>query len=572
MDGVFFFIFALFVSFLFLSSPFQAAASYQRTSVQIIANPSYSPSLLNKRFLRPYVPEVHGNVIATSRPVEGQAVMSAIGRRTSASNLRSSTNQRIIFQPALGPPMITNLYGSIVYRMVLVSSLMLMFVSARLGAVRCIRRSLHKGEKFAMCAVGGDDPAGKPLSWDASNDASQSANDRIPNQGTGETDIPDSDKYVDPANPYKPVFWSAPRSEEASSNSLLDSNKYVDPADPYKPVFWSAPKTSTSTSTSLPPILEAPQQITPVLASTGGTGAGSNTAAEAPLPYSPAEDDDEAEDAERRKAKPFLTVPDKEEMQSFLFPPKEEMPEEVYMSIWDHVEELRERVAIAAIGCLLLVLLCFVFAKDLVLLLQDPVAEKGVRFLQLTPGEYFFTTVKVAGYSGMLLGAPLVLYQVMAYVTPGLTQSERKFIGPIVLGSSVLFYVGLVFSYLILTPAALNFFVSYGADAVESLWSIDQYFEFVLVLMLSTGLAFQVPVVQVLLGTIGVLSSDQMLSGWRYVVVGATIAAAVLTPSTDPFTQLLLAVPLVGLYLGGAFAVKAIEASRRRDAEASEAA
>lgn len=64
----------------------------------------------------------------------------------------------------------------------------------------------------------------------------------------------------------------------------------------------------------------------------------------------------------------------------------------------------------------------------------------------------------------------------MAYVTPGLTQSERKFIGPIVLGSSVLFYVGLVFSYLILTPAALNFFVSYGADAVESLWSIDQYF------------------------------------------------------------------------------------------------
>jgi sec-independent protein translocase protein TatC len=222
-------------------------------------------------------------------------------------------------------------------------------------------------------------------------------------------------------------------------------------------------------------------------------------------------------------------------------------------------------VAIAAIGCSLLVMLCFTFAKDLVLLLQSPVADKGVRFLQLTPGEYFFTTVKVAGYSGLLLGAPLVLYQIMAYITPGLTQSERRFIGPIVLGSSVLFYLGLVFSYLILTPAALNFFVTYGADAVESLWSIDQYFEFVLVLMLSTGLAFQVPVIQVLLGALRIVSSEQMLSGWRYVVVGSTIVAAVLTPSTDPFTQLLLAIPLVGLYLAGISAVRALESARKQD-------
>lgn len=167
-----------------------------------------------------------------------------------------------------------------------------------------------------------------------------------------------------------------------------------------------------------------------------------------------------------------------------------------------------------------------------------------------------------------------------------------------------------------LTPAALNFFVTYADGAVESLWSIDQYFEFVLVLMLSTGLSFQVryhcihqlamlgsgaptsslpckpeaellaiismlggsaealhggcctlsamrmlqvPIIQILLGNTGIVTSEQMLKQWRFVVVGATVAAAVLTPSTDPFTQTLLAVPLIGLYLGGAGVVRLFE-------------
>lgn len=190
----------------------------------------------------------------------------------------------------------------------------------------------------------------------------------------------------------------------------------------------------------------------------------------------------------------------------------------------------------------------------------------GVRFLQLSPGEFFFTTFKVAGYAGLLLSAPTVIYEIIAYVVPGLTKSERKFLAPIVFGSSILFYAGLLFSYEILTPAALNFFVSYAEGAVESLWSIDQYFEFVLVLMLSTGLSFQVPVIQIMLGQLGIVTSEQMLSQWRYVVVGSTIAAAVLTPSTDPFTQALLAAPLVGLYMGGAAVVKFIESGRKPEA------
>lgn len=243
---------------------------------------------------------------------------------------------------------------------------------------------------------------------------------------------------------------------------------------------------------------------------------------------------------------------------NFLYPDKELLPEDKEMSIFDHLEELRERLFISVLAVSAAIVGCFVYSKELIMLLEAPVSSQGVRFLQLAPGEFFFTTIKVSGYCGMLLGSPVILYEIIAFVLPGLTKSERKFLAPIVLGSSILFYTGIAFSYSVLTPAALNFFVTYAEGVVESLWSIDQYFEFVLVLMFSTGLSFQVPVIQLLLGQVGLVSGDQMLSIWRYVVVGAVIAAAIVTPSTDPLTQLLLAGPLLGLYFGGAWTVKFI--------------
>nr|pir TATC-like protein [imported] - Arabidopsis thaliana [Arabidopsis thaliana] len=240
----------------------------------------------------------------------------------------------------------------------------------------------------------------------------------------------------------------------------------------------------------------------------------------------------------------------------FLYPRKEELPDDKEMTIFDHLEELRERIFVSVLAVGAAILGCFAFSKDLIVFLEAPVKTQGVRFLQLAPGEFFFTTLKVSGYCGLLLGSPVILYEIIAFVLPGLTRAERRFLGPIVFGSSLLFYAGLAFSYWVLTPAALNFFVNYAEGVVESLWSIDQYFEFVLVLMFSTGLSFQVPVIQLLLGQVGVVSGDQMLSIWRYVVVGAVVAAAVVTPSTDPVTQMLLATPLLGLYLGGAWMVK----------------
>ncbi|NJN59183.1 MAG: twin-arginine translocase subunit TatC [Leptolyngbyaceae cyanobacterium SL_5_9] len=227
-----------------------------------------------------------------------------------------------------------------------------------------------------------------------------------------------------------------------------------------------------------------------------------------------------------------------------------EAPDDVEMSLFDHLEELRQRIFYALIAVVLGVIGCFTVVNKIVQLLEVP--AQGAKFLQLSPGEYFFVSIKVAGYSGLLVASPFVLYQIVQFVLPGLTRRERRFIAPIVFGSTILFVAGLAFAYLALIPAALNFFINYGEGVVEQLWSIDRYFEFVLLLLFSTGLAFQIPVIQLLLGLIGIVSSRQMLSGWRYVFLGSVVLGAVLTPSTDPVTQSLLAGAVLGLYFGGA--------------------
>lgn len=232
----------------------------------------------------------------------------------------------------------------------------------------------------------------------------------------------------------------------------------------------------------------------------------------------------------------------------------DDLPNDVEMSLFDHLEELRRRIFYSLIAVAVCAIGCFAAVKPIVKLLEIP--AQGVKFLQLAPGEYFFVSLKVAGYSALLVASPFILYQIIQFVLPGLTRRERRLIAPVVLGSSVLFFMGLGFAYIALIPAALNFFISYGEDVVEQLWSIDKYFEFVLLLMFSTGLAFQVPIIQLLLGHLGIVSSQQMLSGWRVIILGATVLGAVLTPSTDPLTQSLLAGAVIGLYFGGIGLVK----------------
>ena len=219
------------------------------------------------------------------------------------------------------------------------------------------------------------------------------------------------------------------------------------------------------------------------------------------------------------------------------------------MSLVDHLEELRQRVLRSLIAVVLGAVVSLLLVKTLVRLLEAPAGS--IRFLQLAPGEFLFVSIKVAGYSGLTLALPYIIYQGLAFVLPGLTKKERRLIAPSVAGSAILFLAGLFFAWWALVPAALGFLVSYGADVVEPIWSIERYLDFVLLLMLATGLAFQLPVLQLLLGTLGLVKWKQMLAAWRWVVMTAAISGAVLTPSTDPVTMLLLGTAITALFLIG---------------------
>ncbi len=223
------------------------------------------------------------------------------------------------------------------------------------------------------------------------------------------------------------------------------------------------------------------------------------------------------------------------------------------MPLLDHLEELRLRVIKSLLAIVLCAIASLILIKPLVRILEAPASS--IHFLQLAPGEFLFVSIKVAGYAGMAIAIPYIVFQILSFILPGLTENEKKLIAPAVAGSAVLFMVGIFFAWKILLPAALNFLIGYGADVVEPLWSIEKYLDFVLLLMVGTGLSFQIPILQLFLGLLGLIKWQKMISAWRWVVIASAIAGAVITPSTDPITMILLASSISFLFLVGVLLV-----------------
>nr|QUE29726.1 tatC [Erythrotrichia carnea] len=234
------------------------------------------------------------------------------------------------------------------------------------------------------------------------------------------------------------------------------------------------------------------------------------------------------------------------------------------MTIAEHFQELRQRVLFSILIFFIATAVNFVYIEPIVGFLQLP--ADGIKFLQLGPGEYFFSTMKIAFYLGIVLSSPFFVYQLILFITPGLTRKERLIIIPLLISSVSLFLSGLGFSYFILIPAALKFLINYGSNLVQPLWSFEQYFDFILVLLISTGLVFQIPIIQVVLGLLKLCSSAQMFAIWRYILVLSTIVGAVLTPSTDPITQLAMSSAALVLYFVGILLMYSVEKYLIKDA------
>nr|YP_009392902.1 Sec-independent protein translocase component TatC [Caloglossa intermedia]ARW61464.1 Sec-independent protein translocase component TatC [Caloglossa intermedia] len=227
------------------------------------------------------------------------------------------------------------------------------------------------------------------------------------------------------------------------------------------------------------------------------------------------------------------------------------------MSLVEHLQELRERLFIIFIIFCIITSLSLISINDIAYILEKPAIN--IKFLQLAPGEYFFVSIKIAVYLGVIFSIPFFIYQIIMFILPGLTKQESFYIVPILITSIILFFFGIAFAYQILIPAALNFFISYGSDIVEPLWSFEEYFNFILILSFSTGITFQIPILQILLGVFNLVTSSTMLKYWKYIVLGSTIVSAILTPSTDPITQICMSIAILSLYFFSICVLKAIK-------------
>ena len=225
------------------------------------------------------------------------------------------------------------------------------------------------------------------------------------------------------------------------------------------------------------------------------------------------------------------------------------------MTLIDHLKELRTRVLWSAIAVILGIVVCAVFWEVILGWLLAPARAEieGFKVSSFSPVDRIGVIFKIVMYGGLILASPMVLYQVMAFVIPGLTPRERKMLAPGILGAIVFLLAGMAFSYYIILPASLGFLLGVGDKNFENVIGAKQYLDFVTRLIFWVGIAFEMPVVLALLARFGVVRAGQLLGFWRYAIVIIAIAAAIITPTPDPLNMALVMGPLFALYFLGIF-------------------
>ncbi|HVF15258.1 MAG TPA: twin-arginine translocase subunit TatC [Steroidobacteraceae bacterium] len=215
-----------------------------------------------------------------------------------------------------------------------------------------------------------------------------------------------------------------------------------------------------------------------------------------------------------------------------------------------HLLELRDRLLRAVISVAVLFIPCAFFQDELYTLVAQPLLQKlpqGASMIATNPVSPFLVPLKLAFMAAVFLAMPYILFQVWAFVAPGLYRHEKRFAVPLAVSSVVLFYSGVAFAYFVVYPLMFGFLATSGPEGVAFTPEISEYLNFVLLLFLAFGIAFEVPVATVLLASTGLVKVETMTKNRGYVILGIFIIAAFLTPA-DAISQSLMAVPMWLLY------------------------
>jgi sec-independent protein translocase protein TatC len=237
-----------------------------------------------------------------------------------------------------------------------------------------------------------------------------------------------------------------------------------------------------------------------------------------------------------------------------------------------HLLELRDRLIRAIVAVALAFLPCMFYSNQIFTFVATPLKDKlpkGTQLIATTVMSPFTTPFKLSLFVAVFFAMPFIIYQLWAFVAPGLYRHEKRFAVPLLVSSILLFYVGVVFAYFFVFPVMFQFFAATTPHGVAMMTDISAYLDFVLTMFLAFGAAFEVPVAVVLLVLTGVVKLEKLRENRGYVLIGIFIVAALLTPP-DAVSQCIMAIPMYLLYEGGLLMARILSKMRRDTSDSKE--
>ncbi|KAF1682162.1 twin-arginine translocase subunit TatC [Veillonella sp. R32] len=220
------------------------------------------------------------------------------------------------------------------------------------------------------------------------------------------------------------------------------------------------------------------------------------------------------------------------------------MAENKAMSLVGHLGELRKRIIISAIAILVGFCVAYYYVDDLLAIIIAPAGK----LYYMRPTEAFFTYMKVALVAGIIAASPIWLYEVWAFVIPALTKQEKQLTNWFLPFAIILFIMGILFSYALVLPVAIQFFIGFATDELQPLFSIGQYIDFVIAFVLPFGLIFELPIVMIIMAKLNLITSAFLRSKRKIFLFLAFVIGGLISPTPDMFSQTMIAMPMIILY------------------------
>ena len=225
--------------------------------------------------------------------------------------------------------------------------------------------------------------------------------------------------------------------------------------------------------------------------------------------------------------------------------------EDEKLPLTSHLDELRKRIIRILIAVGVVFFACYYFKEYLFKVITQPLMDvlpKNSHMIYTGLPEAFFIYMKIAFFASLLLTSPYIFFQIWRFIAPGLFPAERKLVLPFVFSSTFLFLSGILFGYYLALPPAFEFFVAFSSDTLKPMISFKEYLSFALKMLLAFGISFELPVFIFFMAKLGIVNAQMLRKQRRYAILIIFIVAAILTPSPDAFSQIIMAIPLMVLY------------------------